>query len=48
MLSDTAVEVLSPTRGDKSLLELWEVESTDTELCESADGDIKWPDVHVR
>jgi len=28
-------------RGVKSLLELWEVESTDTEFCESAGGDIE-------
>jgi len=35
------------TIGVKSLPELWEVQSTDTELCGSADGDIEWPDVHV-
>ena len=34
-------------RGVKSLLELREVESTDTEFCESAGGDIELPDLYV-
>jgi len=47
MLSDTAVEVLALITGVESLLELWEVESTDAELCKSADDNIEWPDIHV-